>query len=89
MTEPETYVPPGETPVARCRHCGRPFRTERLYALHLGETHRGACTVEEVTAYEDALESESDDLFVFHLKLVATLVTVFFAFSYLYVFVLI
>lgn len=80
-------VPPGETPARQCPHCGRPFRTEQLYALHLGERHPAECSEAELECYEAARESESDDLFVYHLKVTAALVILFFVFAYAYAFV--
>lgn len=84
VSDRELHVPDGETP-ARCPHCGRPFRSERLRALHLGESHPAACTDEERAAYDEAREAEDEDLFVYHLKVVAALVGLyaFFVFSYM------
>ena len=81
-------VPPGEEPAARCPHCGRPFRAERLRDLHVGEVHADACTDEERERYGAATEAEADDLFVFHLKVVAAIVVVVMGYVYLYGFVL-
>lgn len=69
---PETHVPAGDTPV-RCPYCDRPFRTDRDRALHLGETHADACTDEERAAYDEARTAEADDLFYYHLRVVAAL----------------
>lgn len=55
--------------VERCPRCDRPFRTPRQRDLHLGESHDDL-DGEERAAYEAAAESESDDLFVFHMKVV-------------------
>lgn len=73
MPVPETSVPEAET-AARCPYCDRPFRTERSRALHLGEHHRDEWTDEERSSYEAAEDGEADDLFVFHLKVIAALV---------------
>lgn len=78
-TPPETSVPPGEAPAAVCPYCERPFRTERQHALHVGETHPD-CRQEERDAYQREVESESDDLFRFHLKVLFTLGAVYAAF---------
>ena len=80
-------VPAGEEP-AQCPHCGRPFTDGRLRDLHVGEVHAEACTAEERERYEAALEAEADDLFVFHLKIVAAIVAVVMGYVYLYGFVL-
>jgi len=70
---PETAVPPGETPAARCRHCGRPFPDEAGWALHVGEVHPDALDAAEREAYEAADAAERDDLFVYHMKVVVAL----------------
>jgi hypothetical protein len=57
----------------RCAHCGRPFRRQTYHDLHLGVSHEDALSGIEHEAYERAREEEADDLFVFHLKLIAAL----------------
>ena len=81
-------VPPGEEPAARCPHCGRPFRGERYRDLHVGEAHADQLSAQERDRYEAAVEAEVDDLFVFHLKIVAAIVVVIMGYVYLYGFVL-
>jgi hypothetical protein len=82
VSDAELRVPDDETPV-RCPECGRPFRTERLRALHLGDRHD--LPDDQRNAYEEAREAEREDLFIYHLKVVAALVAVyaFFFFTYL------
>lgn len=84
MTEPELAVPADEPPTATCPHCERPFRTERLYTLHLGEAHPEACSDAELTAYEEASDAEAHDLFTFHAKVVVALLVLLFALAYTY-----
>jgi len=85
--DPTVAVPEGEQPAARCRHCDRPFRDERLYALHLGEAHLDACSDAERERYEAIYDEENHDLFTFHVKVVVTLLVTYFVFTYLYGFV--
>jgi hypothetical protein len=82
VSDAELRVPDGETPVL-CPECGRPFRTEQLRALHLGDRHDLPDDHRE--DYEAAREAEHEDLFIYHLKVVAALVGVyaFFFFTYL------
>jgi uncharacterized C2H2 Zn-finger protein len=82
VSDAELRVPDDETPI-QCPECGRPFRTERLRALHLGDRHDVSADYRE--EYEEAREAEREDLFVFHLKVVAGLVALyaFFFFTYL------
>jgi len=81
-------VPAGEVPAARCPYCQRPFRDERFCDLHVGEAHADAWTEAERARYEAAVEDEEDELFVFHLKVVAAIVGVIMGYVYLYGFVL-
>ena len=86
---PEAFdVPAGEEPAARCPYCERPFRAERSRDLHVGEAHAGEANDDERERYEAAEEDEDDDLFVFHLKVVAAIVAVIMGYVYLYGFVL-
>jgi uncharacterized C2H2 Zn-finger protein len=84
VSDLEIRVPEDEAP-PRCPYCGRPFRTERLRALHVGDAHDRDCTDDQRLAYEEAQEAEREDLFVFHLKVVAALVALyaFFFLTYL------
>lgn len=68
---PETVVPPDEDP-PRCPRCDRPFTTERARDLHLGNRHDGL-TDQELEAYEAARDDEGDELFLYHLKVIAAL----------------
>lgn len=86
---PDAYdVPEDEEPVARCPHCDRPFRSERFRDLHVGEVHLADASDAELDRYEEAEDDEDDDLFVFHLKIVAAIVAVIMGYVYLYGFVL-
>ncbi|MFC5972668.1 C2H2-type zinc finger protein [Halomarina salina] len=82
-----TEVPADADPV-RCQYCDQPFPTDRLHALHLGECHADLLTPEETAAYEENEDAEVDDLFVYHLKVVALLVVVVMGLSYVYAFAL-
>ncbi|QIB74606.1 hypothetical protein GL213_07875 [Halogeometricum borinquense] len=77
---PETNIEPDETPVTACPYCDRPFRTDRLRVLHVGEAHADEWTPGERDAYESALDEEADELFLYHLKVVAALGSVYAAF---------
>lgn len=83
-----SLVPADEDPPARCPHCDRPFVDDDLLALHLGEQHPDDCDDVDRAAYDDAYDDESDALFVYHMKVIAAIVVLFFGFTYLYAFVL-
>ena len=85
---PEIDVPPGAEPAGRCPYCDRPFPTERLLSLHVGEAHPDRASPAEREAADEAAAAESDDLFVFHLKVVIALVVLFMGIGYTYAFAL-
>lgn len=74
---PPTEVPPGETPAAVCPYCDRPFADGGLQALHVGERHDDVWSEAEQAAYESAREDESDELFFYHLRVIAALAVVY------------
>lgn len=69
----ETAVPDGEPVTARCPYCDQPFPDQQAHDLHVGEVHSAVCTDAERAAHEAASEAEQDDLFYFHIKVVAAL----------------
>ncbi|WP_439025773.1 DUF7410 domain-containing protein [Haloarchaeobius sp. DT45] len=75
--ETGTVVHDDETVAARCRYCDRPFPSEQLHALHLGERHREDLTAEEYETYAQAKDEEDDELFLYHLKVIAALGTLY------------
>lgn len=77
---PETAVPDGETPEATCPYCDRPFRRERYQVLHVVEAHADRATAGEHEAYDAVLDEESDDLFIYHLKVLFALGALYAAF---------
>ena len=83
-----TSVPASDEEPVRCPYCDRPFPGTHLRDLHVGNRHPEDMAVAEQERYEAAVDRESDDLFVLHLKVIAGLVLAFFAIAYLYAFVL-
>lgn len=70
---PETAVLDDEPPAARCQYCNRPFDSDRSCALHIGEAHSHEWTKDEQLAYENAMEAEEDELWLYHMKIVVAL----------------
>ncbi|MFC6717222.1 hypothetical protein ACFQGT_05980 [Natrialbaceae archaeon GCM10025810] len=79
----EYDVPPDEDPTV-CPYCGRPFRSERYAAFHLGLEHPAECSADEREAYEEARDDESFELFTFHVKAAVTVFLVYFLFTFTY-----
>lgn len=87
LPDPATRVPADEDPVASCPYCERPFRSVHARDLHVGESHEDV-TDDERDRYERALETERDDLWLFHAKAVVALGTTYSATVILYMVVL-
>jgi len=83
-----TDVPDDVEPDATCPYCDRPFPETHLRDLHVGERHQSSLSEADEERYHEAVDRESDELFVLHLEIVGGLVLSFFALAYLYVFVL-
>lgn len=71
----------------RCPHCGRPFRNEHLLWLHRGEQHFDALDDDERETYAEVDDEEDDQLFIFHIKVMAAITLVTFVFIYTYSFI--
>jgi hypothetical protein len=69
---PETAVP-SDADAERCPYCDQPFPEARRLALHVGERHAGVHTDAERAAYESARDEEGDELFMYHLRVIAAL----------------
>lgn len=70
-------VPPEVDPV-RCPECNHPFATERLCTIHRGMVHTETLDEAERRAFEEAYESESEQLRVFRLKALIALIVLYF-----------
>ena len=73
----QPYAVPADRETAACPYCERPFATERQRNLHLGEVHAASIGDEERGAYEDAVDAENDDLWLYHFKAVVVLLAVY------------
>lgn len=73
---------------AVCPHCEHPFAAEQLRALHVGEAHAGVASEAELADYREALDAETDRLFVFHLKVIGAIAFLYagFVLAYMVVF---
>lgn len=80
-------VEAGEAPEV-CPYCEHPFASDQLWALHVGEEHEDVATAAEREAYREALDEETDRLFVFHLKVIAAIAFLYagFVLAYMVVF---
>ncbi|WP_266077718.1 C2H2-type zinc finger protein [Haladaptatus caseinilyticus] len=79
----ETSVPSGE-PSYECAYCGQPFSHREYLVLHRGLKHGDELSDEEVNAFHEAYEEESEELRLFRLKALALLVLLYFGFLFMY-----
>jgi hypothetical protein len=84
---PETTVPP-DRPAEECPYCGRPFPTAHLRDLHVGDVHGEQATEDERAAHDAATDEETDELFVFHLRVIAGIAVLYAVFVLVYMVVL-
>lgn len=87
-TDPQPVTVVDEPGAVRCDHCGRPFPDEHLLRLHRGERHLAALTDAERAAYESARDEETEELFLFHLKVIAAIGVLYALFVVVYMVVL-
>lgn len=80
----QTYTVPDDADAPTCDHCGAPFPTERIRALHEGQTHPDELTGDQRERFEAAAAEESDDLRLFRFKALGGLVVVYFIFLLTY-----
>ncbi|QGN06917.1 C2H2-type zinc finger protein [Halorhabdus sp. CBA1104] len=69
---------PEDAEAHRCPECGRPFVREELLALHRGYEHPDALEETATAAFEEAYESENDQLAVFRLEALLALIVLYF-----------
>lgn len=81
--DPPTEVPPDADP-ARCPYCERPFADADRRALHVGEVHTEAMDEAEAHEYDQARESEDDEMWVYHFKVVVVLLALYMATGLVY-----
>ena len=84
---PETTVPP-DRPAERCPYCERPFPPAHLRDLHVGDVHGEHATEGEREAHDAATDEETDELFVFHLRVIAAIAVLYAVFVLVYMVVL-
>lgn len=76
--QPDGYLVPDDADPERCPHCGAPFTEADLLALHLGIAHDGDLTDDERARFEDAHDTETEEIRLFRLKALGLLVLLYF-----------
>lgn len=78
-----THVKSGES-IHECSYCGQPFSHEEYLVLHRGLEHGDKLSDDEVDAFHDAYQEETEELRLFRLKALALLVLLYFGFLFTY-----
>lgn len=78
------YDVPTDATVHRCEYCDRPFADEKLLALHRGFEHHDRIGDDELTAFESAYGSETDELRHYQILAIGTLVVLYFGLLIVY-----
>jgi hypothetical protein len=84
--EPADAADSDDGPPYDCPYCDRRFHRGSYLALHRGQDHPDALTDAERTAFEDAHETEEEELRLFRLQALAALVFIYFGFLLVYAF---
>ena len=75
---------PADDDAVVCDRCGQPFATETLLALHRGQAHTDDLSDDERTAFETAYDDEQEEIRLFRLKALGSLIVIYFGFLMVY-----
>jgi len=85
----EFSVPSPTSMVEQCPLCEFIFPTHENLVFHMMESHPTQCPIETTKEYEKLSITESDKLFIYHLKICSLLMLTFMGLAYVYAFVLV
>lgn len=78
------YDVPADAPTHDCPYCEAVLPTDELLDLHIGVEHEDEASEAELEAYEDTFERESNQVFIYHLKVISLVVAIYFVFLFTY-----
>lgn len=78
------YDVPPDTEAFECPYCEVVEPREDLRDLHVGIAHEDEATDEELDTYDQTFERESNDVFIYHLKVISGVVAIYFVFLFTY-----
>lgn len=78
------YDVPADAPTHGCPYCEAVLTTDELLDLHIGVEHEDEASEAELEAYEDTFERESNQVFIYHLKVISLVVAIYFVFLFTY-----
>lgn len=83
-TPEHVYDVPPDAPAHECPYCEAVLPERELLELHVGIEHEHDATDDELEAFEDTFEWESNQVFIYHLKVISLVVTIYFVFLFTY-----
>lgn len=78
------YDVPPDAPAHDCPYCEAVLPEQELLELHVGVEHEDEATDDELEAFEDTFEGESNQVFIYHLKVIVMVVAIYFIFLFTY-----
>lgn len=78
------YDVPPDAPAHECPYCEAVLPERDLFELHVGVEHENEATDAELEAFEDTFEQESNQVFIYHLKVIVLVVAIYFIFLFTY-----
>ncbi len=89
VTQLEFDVPPAFSTAEKCPFCEFIFPTHKDLVFHSHENHLDECSDAVKKEYSKLFQKESDELFIYHLKICSLIMLIFMALSYVYAFALV
>ena len=83
-TSRRVYDVPADAPSYDCPYCDAALPEEDLLDLHIGVEHEDEATEAELEAFEETFERESNQVFIYHLKVISLVVGIYFIFLFTY-----
>jgi|GEM_PF-2772741 len=78
------YDVPPDAESFDCPYCDVVEPREDLLTLHVGHEHESQASAEELDDFEKTFERESNDVFIYHLKVIVMVVAIYFVFLFTY-----
>jgi hypothetical protein len=79
-----TYDVPPDADAYHCPYCEDVEPREDLRDLHVGHRHPDEASETELETFERTFERESNDVFIYHLKVISLVVAIYFIFLFTY-----
>lgn len=83
-TPDREYAVPADADAYECPYCDDVQPREDLRDLHVGHQHAEAATEDELETFDRTFERESNDVFIYHLKVISGVVVIYFVFLFTY-----